>query len=162
MQNFFLTIAKRFWPELESMNEQRRLVGAGDVIVSLITIPLAFVGLVWLIYITDLSILVHDWGILLLCGALIILFSKVSYFIIVEIRTDRYGSADGSLAVMIQWIAVFLFGPTALWLSILWSSFNFAGNWRRSYTKSGRWSLVRTFSQDVTSTTLAFLIAYLD
>ena len=49
MQNFFLTIAKSFWPELESMNEQRRLVGAGDVIVSLVTIPLAIVGLAWLI-----------------------------------------------------------------------------------------------------------------
>ena len=161
MQNFFLTIAKSFWPELESMNEQRRLVGAGDVIVSLVTIPLAIVGLAWLIYITDLQVLIRDWGILLLCGVLIILFSKVNYFIIVEIRTDRYGSADGSLAVMIQWVAVFLFGPTALWLSILWSAFNFAGNWRRSYTKSGRWSLMRTFSQDVTSTTLAFLIALL-
>ena len=49
--------AKTFWPGLDSLTEQRRLIGTGDVLTFLYTIPLAVIGLAWLILSTDLDII---------------------------------------------------------------------------------------------------------
>ena len=157
--SFLYSLAKIFWPGLETMSEQRRLVGIGDVFSIMYAFPFALGGLFWLIRETDFDILFSQYPVLVIIFGLIALFSQVSYFIIVEIRTDRYGSSDGSLASMILWSAVFLFGPTALWLSILWNGLNFIFNWRKSNSIAARWNLARNFTFEIAINTFAFLIA---
>jgi len=103
--------AKSFWPGLDSMSTQRRLVGTGDVLTFLYTLPLAILGLIWLVYATDLLIIQQNLIFLLFNFGLFILFSRLSFFTIVEIRSDRYGSTEDSFASMILWSAVFLIGP---------------------------------------------------
>jgi serine phosphatase RsbU (regulator of sigma subunit) len=156
---FLYSLARIFWPGLETMSEQRRLVGTGDVFSLLYAFPFAIIGLVWLIKVTDWAIFISQYPVLVLMFGLLALFSLISYFIIVEIRTDRYGSSDGSLASMILWSAVFLFGPTALWLSVLWIGLNFLFNWRKTNSVAARWNLARNFTFDLAINTFAFLVA---
>lgn len=112
------------------MREHRQLVGVGDVITTLYSAPLVIIGLIWLITITDLRMLQKAILLYLMFAVLIFVFNRVNYFFIVEIRIDRYGSADGSLASMIQWTAIFLLGPMSLWLSVFGSAISLLLNLR--------------------------------
>jgi serine phosphatase RsbU (regulator of sigma subunit) len=153
------SLARSLWPGLETMSEQRRLVGIGDVFSFLYAFPFALVGLVWLAQVTDRDVFITQYPVLFIIFGLMALFSQVSYFIIVEIRTDRYGSSDGSLSSMILWSAVFLFGPTALWLNVLWNGLNFLFNWRKTNSIATRWNLARNFTFEIAINTFAFLVA---
>ena len=48
MYQVFHKIASFFWPELKDMNRSRAMVGVGDVITVLYSIPIITIGLVWL------------------------------------------------------------------------------------------------------------------
>jgi serine phosphatase RsbU (regulator of sigma subunit) len=157
--NRLSNFAEQFWPGLNSLNDQRRFVGTGEVISFLYTLPLAIIGLIWLIFITDLDVLTEQAIFLLFNLGLIFLFSRLSYFIIIEIRPDRYGSSQDSLATMILWSAVFLLGPTALWLNVIYAFINFLGNWRTSISLASRWTQLRILSSSFATNTLAILIS---
>jgi serine phosphatase RsbU (regulator of sigma subunit) len=156
---FLYSLARFFWPGLETMSEHRRLVGIGDVFSLLYAFPFALGGLIWLIRVTDLDVFYFQYPVIVIIFGLMALFSQVSYFIIVEIRTDRYGSSDGSLASMILWSAVFLFGPTALWLNVLWNGLNTIFSWRKSSSTAARWNLARNFTFEIAINTFAALVA---
>lgn len=141
------------------MSEPRRLVGSNDVISSLAAAPLALAGLAWLVSLTDLNLLRREWPVFLLFAALLILFNQIYYFLIVELRTDRYGSSDGSFASTIQWTAAFLFGPTTLWLSVLWAGADFLWRLYNAASIAERWSRGRSFFLSVANSTLAYIAA---
>lgn len=151
--------ASKFWPGLESLSGQRRYVGVGDVLTFLYTLPLAVIGFVWLIYATDLHILQSNLLFFVFNFGLLILFSRLSFFTIFEIRADRYGSSKDSLASIIQWSAVFLLGPTALWLNVFHDSFEFVRNWRNSSTPSQLWTNLRNFSSTQAINTFSVLVS---
>ena len=151
--------AKTFWPELDSISTQRKLVGTGDVITLLYTLPLAIIGLVWLVYATDLAIIRDNLFFLAFNFGLFYLFSRISYFTIVEIRSDRYGSSEDSFSTMIQWSAVFFLGPSALWIGVIYYVGNFLSRWRAATSKAQQWSYLRTFSVALAVNTFAFLVA---
>lgn len=159
MQNLLYAIAKNMWPELEDMDEQRRLRGIGEVLAFLFSSLLALVGITWLTLVTDVKVVTSNWQILLLMTLIILIFERIKYFIIIEIRADRYGSADGSMASVIQWSAVLLFGPTALWISIFIRLGAFIKNWSQLRSVSTRWSLLRNAAMDLSMLSLAYLIA---
>jgi serine phosphatase RsbU (regulator of sigma subunit) len=161
INRYFYSLASKLWPELESMSEQRRLVGLGDVLTFLYVLPFTLVGLIWLLKTTDPGVIAEQLPNLALIFFLIILFSQVTYFIIVEIRTDRYGSTDGSLANMILLSGVLLFGASAIWTSVLWSMFRFGLQFRHAHTFGARWSQLRNVNLELASNTLALLIAFI-
>ena len=158
MENLLLAFAERVWPELKTFTEQRRLAGASEVIAFFWSLPLALAGLIWLVAVTDLDIIRHHWPELTLFLALQLIFYRLSYFIIIQIRTDRYGSADGSLVGVAQWTAAFLLGPTTLWISTIWMLINFIRNGLRSRSTSANWTLARTAAHDIALVTLAPLV----
>lgn len=147
------------WPELKEMSWQRQLVGAVDVFVTLLAVPFALFGVLWLIQETDWQVIRQNWPELLLFGALLILFARLNYFFIIEIRTDRYGSAEGSMDSMMQWSVAFIFGPSALWLTIISRLANYFLTWRRFQSRSAQWSRLRSLLQEITIATLAYLLA---
>lgn len=159
MYRLLYGLARRLWPELETMSEQRRMVGVGDVAAFLFMLPLALWGLVWLWLSTDLELLQREWLTFLLFLGILIVFNRITFFFIVEIRMDRYGSADGSLGSMLQWAAVLLFGPSALWFSIIDNVIHLLRNWPRALSKAARWNQARSFSMELTSNTLSYLLA---
>ncbi len=141
------------------MNEQRRLQGVGEVISFIVSFILAVAGLIWLLIVTDVQLILSEWQPLLLMACTLILFERINYFIIIEIRPDRYGSADGSMANVIQWSAVLLFGPSALWISILWRVAVFIKAWSATHTTSSGWSILRNFAMELSTRSLAYLPA---
>jgi serine phosphatase RsbU (regulator of sigma subunit) len=157
MYAFIYSLARRLWPELDSVNEARRLVGVGDVFTVLYTTPLALGGLIWLAAVTDWAALARQWFLLLLLGGLMALFTRLSYFFIVEIRAGRYGDSDDSLAAMAQWAGVFLLGPGALWLSVLLKTVNLVRTWRRDPTQAWIWNRVRNLNINLAMDTVAYL-----
>ena len=151
--------ASKFWPDLTSMSDQDRLTGTGDVLSFLYSVPLAIIGIFWLVWITDLEVVQEQLLFLVFNLALFFIFSRLSFFTIFELRTDRYGSSEDSLASTILWAAVFLLGPTALWLGLIYNSFDFIRDWRNSPSQSQRWNHLRSFSTTISIGTVAVLIS---
>jgi serine phosphatase RsbU (regulator of sigma subunit) len=152
-------LANKFWPGLASMSDQRRLIGTGDVLSFLYTLPLSIIGIIWLIWITDLEVIQEHFLFLVFNLLLFFLFSRLSFFTIFELRTDRYGSSEDSLASMIQWSAIFLLGPTAIWLGVIYTSIDFYRDWRNSPSPFQRWNHLRSFSTTIAVGTIAVLIS---
>jgi serine phosphatase RsbU (regulator of sigma subunit) len=155
-----IAIAEKFWPGLKTMEGQRRLVGIGEVITFLYTTPLALAGLIWLAAVTDLDVIRQRWVMLVFLGLLMLVFRRLGFFLIAEIRAGRYASSDGSLESMILWTALFLLGPTSLWLAVFWSFFELVSRWRPSLPAVDRWSRARNFTIYLADTVLASLIAF--
>lgn len=152
-------LAERLWPGLERQPLERRLVGAGDVLTTLYTLPLALAGLAWLISVTDLVIVRDNLLFFALHGGMIVLLDRLNYFLIFELRRNRYGTVYGSLDSVILWSAVLLFGPTALWLIVLWRAFEFAVRRDKSHSRAAWWNNGRSFVQDIAASTLPLLTA---
>ncbi|MEJ2759936.1 MAG: hypothetical protein P8046_15775, partial [Anaerolineales bacterium] len=104
-------ISIRFWPGLKDLSLPRKLVGIGDVITTLYSLPTFVVGIIWLIADSDFSIFAANWQTLLLFTAIIALYSYLNFFMIIEFRHDRYGSSDGAFNSMAVWATVLIFGP---------------------------------------------------
>ena len=159
MDKLLIRLSRIFWPDLDTMTEARSMVGVGDVFTFLYSLPLALAGLGWLIATSDLIHIRQNLPLLIFILSSIILFNQVSYFILIEIRTDRYAKTTGSLATMIHWSGIFLLGHIAIWLSVIWLWFDFVKKWRLSSSKSSRWSLLRNLSVDHATNTFAMLVA---
>lgn len=158
MESAILRIAKFFWPELDNMSLPRQLVGAGDVITSLYSGGLSLIGIYWVIKRTETEIIVQNWWLFIVLTALIILFEQLNFFIIIEFRSDRYGSADGAFNSMMVWTAMFLFGPTALWIMIALQSAQFLSLWNSFDTLGSRWNNIRNFFLTLSGFTLPYMI----
>jgi len=162
MNSFQKSIARKFWPEIDNLGEQRQLIAIGEVLSFLYSLPLAIIGLGWLIVLSAKSLIpfiLQEWPLLILVIGLIFLFDQVNYFFIAEIRDNRYGSTKGSFSTMVHWSAVLLLGPHAIWLMVIsilvvffWSFFN-------THSKTTRWGLARKLNLDLASSTLALIIA---
>jgi serine phosphatase RsbU (regulator of sigma subunit) len=155
----FLNIARRFWPELESMNLARRLVGVGDVLTTLYGAILSLAGLGWLLTATDWWLFSDHWLEFLLFAGLIIVFTRLSFFMIIEFRQDRYGSADGAFNSMMVWTGALLFGPTALWPILLLRAAEFLWLWRSLPNAAARWDNVRNLVLTISGFTLPYLLS---
>lgn len=155
--NRLSNFAKAFWPGLELMSTHRRLIGTGDVLTFLYTAPFALIGLIWLGFSTDLATIRQNLFLLLFNFGVFILLSRISFFTIVELRTDRYGSSEDSFNSMIQWSAVFLLGPSSLWIGVIYNLIDFFRNWRASSNPAQRWSVLRTSTVAIAVNTFAYL-----
>jgi serine phosphatase RsbU (regulator of sigma subunit) len=136
-------IAKRFWPDLETMGENDRRHGIGNVSGFLYAAPLALAGLVWLVIITDLPLIRAEWPTLLLLFVLLGVFGRLRFFSFVETTSGAYADWQGSLVEVIAWSAALTFGPSAWWLSVPWALIDYASWWQRSPTAASRWSCAR-------------------
>ncbi len=154
-----IAFAELFWPALKTMDGQRRLIGVGEVITFLYSAPLALAGFIWLVTVSDWEVARRHWIMLVFLAILMLLFRRLGFFLIAEIRAGRYASSDGSLESMVLWTAVFLYGPTALWLAVFWSVFDLLSRWRLHLPPVDRWSRARNFTLSLSSMLLASLTA---
>ena len=159
MEERLLAITKKFRPALETMSAERRLGGIGDVIVLLYSAPLALVGIIWLIRVTDVSVFQEDPLLLLIFAILMTVLGLLNFFLIIELGTNQYGSIDGSLSGIVFWSAILLIGPSAVWLGVIWTLYELASAWRISTSSATRWNAVRNFCLNLTGNSLLPLIS---
>ncbi len=154
-----LAIARRFRPGLDEMQIERQIAAVGDIVSCLYALPLAVAGLIWLVVETDAALLRdHAWE-LLLFTVLFFVFNYQRFFLIVELRANRYGSSDGSLAGIILWSGVLLYGPTLFWLAVLGTLFEFISNWFSTASLTARWSQARNLALNLAGNTTVALTA---
>jgi hypothetical protein len=132
MEKRLLAIAKKFWPELEAMSGQDRASGVFDVVGFLYSAPMALVGLVRLMAVTDLVLMRAEWPMLALLFILQFLFERLDFFLFIEVTPGTYSAWQSSLGPVIIWSAVLILGPIALWLFVMWWLIWFAHTWQRS------------------------------
>ncbi len=129
MDKRLLTIAERFWPKLETLSEKERREGAGEVLGFLYSAPLALVGLVWLIAVTDLTLLHTEWPTLSLLFILLFVFDRFGIRFFVELTPGTFIGWGEALWSVITWSAALMFGPSGLWIFVLWKSIDCARGW---------------------------------
>jgi serine phosphatase RsbU (regulator of sigma subunit) len=155
-----LNICQLFWPELKTASQERRVIGVGEVLSTLYSAPLAVAGIIWLIAVTDLIWLKENWPLFILFGVLIFSFHQLRFFLIVELRENRYGSADGAMTGIPLWAGVLLYGPIMLWLPLFWNCVQFIIELRRAQSAAARWGQWRGISMSIASEILVPLVAF--
>ena len=159
MEARLLSIASKFWPGLEDLSGLERAEGVGDVTGYLYSAPLALAGLVWLALVTDIGVLRTAWPVLLLLLALHLLFDRLDFYFFLPVPQAIDASWEDNLGSVITWSAALMFGPTALWATVLWELISRAQQWFRSHSTAARWSLVRNHTFSLVRIVLAPLIA---
>jgi serine phosphatase RsbU (regulator of sigma subunit) len=139
-------LAGLLWPGLRNLPSSRRLVGAGDVLSVLFTTPIAAFGIIWLIRVTDISIFPEHWLFILILGVTLAALWRLPYFLIFDFDAKPTASSEGSLAGIVGWVAVFVLGPSILWMMVLAETIQFALSVSRSLSQSQSWSLLRDYS----------------
>jgi serine phosphatase RsbU (regulator of sigma subunit) len=148
-------------PDLETMSGQQRMSGTADVLTLLYTLPLAIIGLIWLVRVSDWESIRRQWTIYLLMAAILYIFNRLRFFFITEIRNGGYANSDGAMDGIAVWSAILLLGPTALWLKFTGDLIVFISSIYREQTVQSFWSRGRMLMADISSDLLATLLALL-
>ena len=159
MNNRIYNLAKRIRPDLESLSGQQRMSATADVLTLLYAFPLMIVGLVWLIISSNWEVIRQNWILYILLAGLLLIFNRLRFFFITEIRTGGYANSDGALDGIILWAAILVFGATALWLNVFWNFINLARYIFTERTVQSYWSRSRMFVTTLAGDLLATLVA---
>lgn len=152
------SLSRKLWPQLESFSEPNRSVGVGEVFASLYGALLSVIGLTWLVFQTSPIVFTDSLATLALLFILLVIFEQLSFFMIVELYADNYGSTDDSLHSMVIWAGLFILGPTMLWLPIGLQLVKFIREWRSANRAASRWNRVRNLALYTATTTTPYLL----
>lgn len=163
MQRRLLALTRRFYPKVDSLTPLARVSGVGDVLGTLYALPLALIGLVWLLRETDVEVFrqAQHQPTLLLIFLLLYLCARLGFFIISEIRSGVFIDFDGSLEPIITFSAVLLFGVSVLWLNIFWILLFTLRNIQRARPDTSTWNIARNATLDICHHTLVGLLSFL-
>ena len=117
----FARLASIFRRDIPTMRPDTRIERVNDVLSTLISLPLAVLGIIWLAKVSNWTLVWQNWPALLLVVALILLLNRWNFFIITDLGMrggGAYGNANSALDSVARWSAVFLFGPTVLWIVV--------------------------------------------
>ncbi len=159
MNDIIYPLAKKIRPDLESLNGQQRMSATADVLTLVYTVPMALIGLVWLMRVSDWESIRNQWMVYLMMGVILYIFNRLRFFFITEIRTGGYANSDGAMDGIAVWAAILILGPTALWLKVIWDVLIFSSSIYKERTPQSYWNRGRMFCADMSSDLLATLIA---
>jgi hypothetical protein len=157
----FYVLTRKIRPDLDSFSITERTARITDILGCLLAIPLAIAGLAWLVAATDGQLIGREWKVMLLMGVLMLVLNKLHFFFISNLSPGGglYGNAKAALDGIIHWSAVFLFGPTGLWIDLTMNGSGFTVNLARSKSTDRRWNLGREVTSSIISVSLFPLIA---
>jgi len=121
---------------------------------------LALIGLTWLIAVTNPARIAADWPTFLILFILGLLFKRFRFFLVFEMKPGIYSDISGSLESVVGWSAALLFGPTGLWLGVLWQIVDLVDDLPQANGSiTMRWVLWRNFTFGLLNETLVALVA---
>lgn len=160
MEALWTALAKRVRPEINKTADDVQRVGQiADVVSFLYAAPLAVAGLVWLILRTDLTVLLGNWLMMVIFFGLLYLLRRLEFFLLTELNARRFANASGTFEAVITWSAVLMFGPSALWLGVLWDGIDLILDRRRLGDWDGWWNRARNLAMRYASYLLVSLAA---
>lgn len=164
MQDSWLdAIALKIRPELDQYEGVERAGRLLDMSALLGMVPLVVAMMTWLILVTDFSIIQREWFPLLIALGLLIVFERYGFELRLQMTKVAFASAQGSLESIISVSAAFIFGPTAIWLSVILTLVSHGYAWLQESDHDRRWSVTRSFVQNIglaTGFTLVGLAVY--
>jgi serine phosphatase RsbU (regulator of sigma subunit) len=150
-------LLERLWPGLAGLRGHERSNAVWDRLGLAYSAPLALAGLVWLVAVSEPARLAGAWPLLLLLLGLLFVFERLQFFVFAEIEPGAYTDWSASLGDTLVWSAALIFGPGALWLSVLHHLAFYTRRWRRAATPADRWSCLRNASLAMTEMVLGGL-----
>ncbi|MFN2134491.1 MAG: PP2C family protein-serine/threonine phosphatase [Candidatus Promineifilaceae bacterium] len=143
MNEFLSSLARRIWPQFDTLSEPDRLSIMGELVGTLLGLPFVILALVWLFAATDVALLREEWAVLLLILGLSVLAGRLSFFRIVVGEEGNYDYSGSSLEIVIVASAVLLFGPTAGWIPFFGRLIDFGLDTPRSPSTYQQWNRIR-------------------
>lgn len=159
MPGWLMAIGRRIWPELDTLQGLQRASLLGDILGLATVTPFALVGLVWLAARTDPDVIQQEWLALLVLAGVGLAFGWLTFTLSVEIKSGLFAHADGDLSNIIVWSVALIFGPTGLWLPILWHLVQVLYLWQRRSAVFNRTNIARNTSHQVALDSFASLVA---
>ena len=117
--NFIQKQALKLRPDLENLSGIQLTGELLNVYIVMLNLPLLVIGIAWLVIETNLSVIQTGWQLLLVLFAITVVFSRFRFELQLELRPGVYMTSGGTLRFIVVYSAVFIFGPTAIWLAIL-------------------------------------------
>ncbi len=117
----FARFASLFRRDIPTLPPQARVERVNDVLSTFISLPLAVVGVTWLARVSDWTLILQSWLTLAIMIVIILLLNRWNFFLITDLGMrggGAYGNASSTLDGTLRWSAVFLFGPTVLWIAV--------------------------------------------
>jgi serine phosphatase RsbU (regulator of sigma subunit) len=152
-------LQRKLRPELDSRTSAMRYLLMSDVIGTLYSLPLILLGLGWLIYKTDWYELASHWMWLLVILAAVVIFSRLRFYMMRELRSGNSVGTDGDFVGVILWTSLLVFGPGIIWLFLIWVLVEFCMAWRRAINVDMRWDAVRSALLNAASLLIPVLLA---
>jgi serine phosphatase RsbU (regulator of sigma subunit) len=153
-----MQLAAKLRHDFDVLDESQRKHLLRELIGLLSSTLLAVVGLVWLVIVTDLALARAEWPALLLMMFLALLLNRMDFFWIVERRTGIYDRWSAPLGGLVTVSAALLFGPTAVWVSLIAALVYSARMWRAASLMPQRWMVIRYLMLTLASFSLGSLI----
>jgi serine phosphatase RsbU (regulator of sigma subunit) len=159
MNDIIFNLAKKIRPELQSLTGQQRMSGTADVLTLIYTLPVAGLGLIWLLSVSDWASIRVFWRTYLLMAVILYLFNRLRFFFITEIRTGGYANSDGTMDGIAVWASILILGPTAIWVKVLWDFMAFLLSINKDKSTPSYWNRSRLLAADLSIDAFATLVA---
>ncbi len=150
---------RKLRPDLDSRPAPMRYLLMGDVVGVFYSLPLLIFGLVWLIYQTEWDLFRTDWPLMLFPLLLIVIFSRLRFFIMQELRSGHLMGSDGDFVGIILWASLLIFGPAIIWFFLFWIFVELFLSWRRAINQDMRWDSLRSASLNAASLLIPSLLS---
>ena len=144
-------LQEKIRPELNGRPTPTRYLLMSDVVGILYSLPLVFLGVLWLMAVSDWSILVENWVWMAAILLLVIVFSRLRFYMLHSLRDGNMIGSDGDFVVVILWAAMLIFGPTVIWLFLLWVLVELGLSLQRAINREMRWNSLRSASLNAAS-----------
>ncbi len=159
MNQRLLNIAQKIWTNLQNPTRLRCKKTKGNAFGVLYSLPLAVLGIIWLVSATDLALLYAKLPVLLLLFSLFFILEQLNFHFFAEITPGIYSDWQTSLMTVIIWSAVLLFGPTALWINLLYMLSFYARWWWKAAPSDSNWCIARNCSINIVDTVFVNMVA---
>lgn len=152
-------LALRLWPDFVQMPERDRVRLMGDLLLSLLSLPLVILTLLWLAASTDLTIIRTQWPMALLILALGYSLIRASFFQVGGVRAENYSFSGASLQPVLGISALLLFGASTIWLILALVLRYYLFKFMQAQTQLQRWNLMRNLLFNIWEFVAALLTA---
>lgn len=152
-------LQRRLRPELDDRPTALRYMMMSPVVGILYGFPLAVFGLIWLSFNTDWQRLWSDLPALIVVLIGTIIFSRLRFFMLHTLKDGHMVSSDGDFVGVILWASLLIYGPTVLWVFMLWILVELILEFSRSTNRDTRWDFGRSACLNAASLLIPSLIA---
>ncbi len=126
------------------------------VVTHLYAVPIAVLGLVWLIAVTDVSRLVEHWQMVLIFVAIAVLLRRWGIVLSIGADSGDEGEIRGSLEEIVSWSAALVLGPTGVWVGAAGTLIDWVSR-SRPLSGPARWRNAGELSVELSGITAALL-----